>query len=107
MSKQRLRNLLYLWVTNIAGFAELLLLYPMKGAPNRGPSSDFEAVQLYKTLIQVNTWVLTSYGLYSAIFSTFAFNIATLRIAEDLFLLGYVVFQGFLVVLDSIYASEG
>ena len=82
-----LRNFLYLWVTNVAGFGELVLLNPIRAIP-----VGLDAEDLFVRLIFANTWVLAAYGIFVVTLSTFTFNFAYVRIAEDLFLVAYGVF---------------
>ena len=76
-----LRNFLYVWVTNVTGFAELVLVYPVLGYPS------------VNNYLGINFWLLlAAYGLFLATLSTFTVSVMALRVLEDLFLLALALF---------------
>ena len=58
-------------------------------------------------LLNVSIWLLFGYGLFVALLSPLTFNVAALRILEDVFLVGYTVLQCILLVHNRTHASEG
>ena len=58
-------------------------------------------------IIRMNSILLAAYGAFVVTLSTFTFNVAALRVAEDLYLAGYIVFLSYIVLLSSSYATEG
>ena len=101
-----LRNFLYLWVTNVLGFSELVVLNPLAGTPNYHYYASESSFGMMK-LLSVSIWLLIGYGFFVALLSPLTFNVAALRILEDAFLVGYAVVQCILLVHNRSHASEG
>ena len=84
----------------MAGYGELVLLSPVGGL-------HYDPDFIIEDFLFVRTWMLMVYGLFVATLSPVAFNFATLRIGEDLFLLVYAGFSSYLAVADTTRASNG
>ena len=93
------RNFLYLWVTNVIGFGELVLLNPLASTPWPG-LDDF-------TLIRVSILLLIGYGLYIVLLLPLTFNTAPLQVLEDTFIVGYAVVQSIILVDEHALVSVG
>ena len=65
------------------GFGELVLINSVAGVPG------YENYPYYSKLLSQSFLLLLGYGLYVVVLSPLTFNVAGLRILEDIFLVGY------------------
>ena len=116
----RLANFLFLWAANAAGAAELVLVNPFLGLPTAIAATvvfDYDdyrsflnyepTAQWMRTIALVYTCYMLAYVGFVMTLSAFSMNIAPLRVAEDLWLLGLTVFACYTLVLDRRFYKAG
>ena len=122
--RRQVANFLYLWATNAAGAAELLLVNTFLGPPSslaldpndthvydeNGYVVGFNAdpyAQYLSMWARVYALLLLGYTCYVLLLSPFTINFAPLRVAEDVFLVALASLTCYTLLLDYKFYKEG
>ena len=97
-------KLLFLWVNNAAGAADILLPNPYLGPPRAfKDKGQWEHLQ---TIAQAYFLLLVGYTIFVWVLSVFEINIVGLQQGEDAFLLCFATLACYMIVLHSLYYQE-